>query len=78
MNIDLREAEQAALADVLRREVEDTRYPLAPRLRPLRSMLAKLGVETRRPDMASLSPAPKPPGEPSMVVARMRNPKRRR
>ena len=69
MHLDLDDTEQAALTELLRREIETTRYPMAPRLRPLRSVLAKLGVETRRPDVASLPPAPKPPGEPSMVVA---------
>ena len=78
MHLDLDDAEQAALIELLRRETENTRYPLAPVLRPLRSVLAKLGVETRHPPLSSLPPAPKPPGEPSMVVARMRNPRRRR
>lgn len=78
MNVELDDTEQAALVVLLRGEVENTRYPMAPRLRPLRSVLAKLGVETRRPATGSLPPPPKPPGEPSMVVARMRNPKRRR
>ena len=48
MNLDLDDAEQAALIRLLRGEVENTRYPLSPRLRTLRSILAKLGVETRR------------------------------
>lgn len=77
MHLDLNETEQAALIAFSRGEVENTRYPLAPRLRPQRSALAKLGVETRRPALGSLPPAPKPPGEPSMVIARMRNSKRR-
>jgi len=78
MNLDLDDAEQAALIRLLRGEVENTRYPLSPRLRTLRSILAKLGVETRLQATGS-RPAPlKPPGEPSTVVARMRGTKRRR
>jgi hypothetical protein len=75
MNLDLDDTEQAALIALLRAEVGNTRYPMSPALRPFRSVLAKLRVETRRP---ALSP-PKPPGEPSIVVARMRNggPRRR-
>jgi hypothetical protein len=42
----LQDTEQAALTRLLRRETENARYPLAPALRPLRNVLAKLGVET--------------------------------
>lgn len=55
MIVKLDDTETAALIDLLRAEIDGTRFPLAPRLRPLRSMLAKLApgptpaaVPTRR------------------------------
>jgi hypothetical protein len=40
--INLSDEELAALTALLRRAVEEDRFPLAPRLLPLRSALAKL------------------------------------
>jgi hypothetical protein len=42
MTLDLTEDEKLALAALLKRTLEDDRYPLSPRLRPLKSILAKL------------------------------------
>ena len=53
MHLDLDDAEQPALIELLRRETENTRYPLASALRALRSVLAKLGLETRHPPLSS-------------------------
>jgi hypothetical protein len=40
--IDLTDAEHAALVALIRRAIEEDRFPRAPRLDPLRSALAKL------------------------------------
>ena len=40
--VDLTEEERAALADVAREYVRTQRYPLAPRLAPIKSALLKL------------------------------------
>lgn len=52
--IDLTDDELAAVVASVRRTLDEDRYPLAPRLKPLRAALAKL-------DPAS---APKPPPQP--------------
>jgi len=71
-NLELDDTEKAALAALLRAEIESTRWPLAPRTRALRSVLDKLEPP---PPRAEPFPAPTPAGEPSMVLARK---KRRR
>ena len=68
MPLDLDDTERAPLIGLLRGEIENTRYPLAPVLHLLRSALAKLGVETRRRAVSSL-----PPPEPSMALRRGRS-----
>ena len=40
--VDLTDAEHAALTALIRRAIEEDRFPNAPRLDPLRSALAKL------------------------------------
>jgi hypothetical protein len=51
--IDLTDAEHAALVALIRRTIEEDRFPRAPRLDPLRSALAKLNpaaaASLRRP-----------------------------
>jgi hypothetical protein len=55
--IDLTDEELAAVASAVRRTLDEDRYPLAPRLGPLRSALAKLNpASAPKPP-----PAPKPP-----------------
>jgi hypothetical protein len=56
--LDLTDDEQAALVRLIRRALDD-RYPLAPRLDPLKSILAKLDPPVPRPD-------PLPPLRPEM------------
>ena len=55
MNLDLTEEEERTLAALLRQTLDYARYPLAPRLDPLKSILAKLDPPTPKP------PTPKPP-----------------
>jgi hypothetical protein len=67
--------EYAAIAGILRGMIAADRFPLSPRVRSWKSILDKL-----EPPALKREPLPplKPPGEPSMVVARMRGTKRRR
>jgi hypothetical protein len=70
MPLDLNEAERAALIELLSGEVEYTRYPLAPRVKVLRGILAKLAPQPPRPEPM---PPPKPPGERSGVLGNGQN-----
>jgi hypothetical protein len=47
--IDLTDAEHAALVALIRRAIEEDRFPRAPRLDPLRTVLAKLDPDSRPP-----------------------------
>jgi hypothetical protein len=47
--IDLTDEERAALADVAREYVRTQRYPLAPRLAPIKSELLKLAPHDELP-----------------------------
>jgi hypothetical protein len=67
MNLELDDAEQAALVELLRGEIEGTRFPFAPRLRPLKTILAKLDPP---PPASEPFPPPKPPTELSVVLGR--------
>jgi hypothetical protein len=75
MAADLNDDDRAALVSLLRDTIAADRFAHSPRIRRLRAILAKL--EPSKPRPAPLPPL-KPSGEPSMVVARMRNSKRRR
>jgi hypothetical protein len=66
---DLTEDERAELVALLRTEIKNTRSPMAPRTRALRSILDKL--EPPRP-LPEPYPAPKPIGEPSALLAKRR------
>ena len=64
----------AAIAALFRDTIAADRSPLSPRVRGWKSILDKL--ESTKPRV--LLPPLKPPGEPSMVMARMRGTKQRR
>ena len=49
MVLDLSDGEAAALAQLLRRTINDDPYPLSPRLAPLEAILAKLDSPQPRP-----------------------------
>jgi hypothetical protein len=51
VNLDLTDEETFALLNLLTEAIEDDRYPLSPRIRLLRQILAKFG---------ELAPAPPP------------------
>jgi hypothetical protein len=50
MTLDLTDDEAAALARYRRHALADERYPLAPRLAPLKAILAKLEPPAPAPD----------------------------
>jgi hypothetical protein len=62
MTLDLTDDETAYLAQLLRSTIENSRYPLSPRLAPLRAILAKL-------DPPGPQPAPLPPLKAVMVFS---------
>jgi hypothetical protein len=51
MNLDLSDDETQALARLLRRTIDDDRYPLSPRLAPLKAIPAKLDPPAPRPEL---------------------------
>ena len=75
MQPDLSPEDCAAIAALLRDTIAADRFPLSPRIKKMRAILHKL--EPPAPKPAPLPPL-KPPGEPSMVAARMRGTKWRR
>jgi hypothetical protein len=50
MVLELADDEIAALARLLRRTIDDDRYPMSPRLAPLKAILAKLEPPPTRTD----------------------------
>ena len=51
--IDLSEDELQALAEAVRRLIDDDKFPLAPRLLPLRAALGKLDAAAQEPTTKS-------------------------
>jgi hypothetical protein len=69
MTPDLTDDDKAILADLLREAIERNRYPMSPRVRAFKAILAKLDPPAPRPEPI---PAPKPPSERSMALTRKR------
>jgi hypothetical protein len=55
MRLDLTEDESSALLNLLRKTIENDRYPLSPRVGLLRGIMAKFGP---------MAPPPPPPARP--------------
>ena len=68
MNPNLDPQDRADLARFLREAIEADRYPLSPRVRRLKELLAK--IDPAPAPAVTSHPAPKPPGQPSMVLAK--------
>jgi len=68
MNLDLTDEEATALVEHLKHAIDSDRYPLSPRLAPLKAILAKLRPEPVR------EPLPPPPKryEPPRATTRQR------
>ena len=50
MTLDLTDEEQAALIELLRRAIDEARYPLSPWLDPLKAILEKLEPPVPKPE----------------------------
>jgi len=68
MNLDLSDAETAALRELLRQTIDGDRFPMAPRLRPYKAILEKIDPPKPREPLPPL----KPRGEPSLLLRRKR------
>ena len=68
MTLDLSEPETDALATLLRRTIDDDRYPLSPRIQTLRAILGKIRPEPTREPL----PPPKVYAPPRATTARRR------
>ena len=69
MPLDLTDDERAALIELLLRTIENDRFPISPRIKRLRAILAKFGIEY---SPAEPLPPPRPSAEPSWRMARKR------
>jgi hypothetical protein len=56
----LTDEERAALVALLKRTLDYTHYPLAPRLDPLKAILARLDPQPPRPELRPPQPAAGP------------------
>jgi hypothetical protein len=63
---DLTDADLDAIAKLLRETIAADRFPLSPRVRRWQAILDKLEPPAPRPELPPL----KPPGTPSMVLAK--------
>jgi hypothetical protein len=70
MTLDLTDEEHAVLVRLVRKTLDEDRYPLAPRLDPLKSILAKLEPPPPRPE-------PLPPLRPRIAPSVGRGRRRR-
>ena len=68
MTLDLTKEETDALAKLLSRTIDDDRYPLSPRIRTLKGILAKLRPEPAREPL----PPPKVYAPPRATAAKGR------
>ncbi len=66
---DLTDDDKAVIVELLRETVERDRFPLSPKVKRLKAVLAKLAPPAPRPEPM---PPPKPPGERSSVLAKKR------
>jgi hypothetical protein len=74
---DLVPEEYAEVVRLVRAAIDSDRYPLSPRAKRLKSILAKLDPEAERPT-AIPYPPPLPSVEPSLLYAKLRGGPRRR
>ena len=70
---DLSPDDKAIIAEQLRQTIAADRFPLSPRIKALKTVLDKLEPPAPRP--APLPPM-KPPGTPSMLLAKKRGRRR--
>jgi hypothetical protein len=68
MTLDLSDPETDALATLLRRTIDDDRFPLSPRIQTLKAILGKIRPEPTREPL----PPPKVYAPPRATTARRR------
>jgi hypothetical protein len=68
MTLDLSDPETDALASLLRRTIDDDRYPLSPHIQTLKAILAKIRPEPAREPL----PPPKVYAPPRFIRGRRR------
>jgi hypothetical protein len=68
MTLDLSDPETDALATLLRRTIDDDRFPLSPRIQTLKAILGKIRPEPTREPL----PPPKVYAPPRATAARRR------
>ena len=66
---DLTDDDRAALVELLKETIAADRFPLSPKIKRLKAILAKLAPSAPRPEPL---PPPKPRGEHSAVLAKKR------
>ena len=66
---DLTDDDTAVLVELLRETIEHDRFPLSPKVKRLKAVLAKFDPPAPRPEPL---PPPKPPGEPSLALRKKR------
>jgi hypothetical protein len=69
MTPDLTDDDKAILVELPRETIERDRFPLSPKVKRLKAILAKLAPPAPRPEPL---PAPKPLGEPSRALRKKR------
>ena len=72
---DLTKDEHAEVVRLVRQAIDGDRYVLSPRVRRLKSILAKLDPASAESAITPY-PAPKPAGTPSLLLARKRGKRR--
>jgi tetrahydromethanopterin S-methyltransferase subunit B len=72
---DLSPDDKAILAEHLKDVIATDRFPMSPRIKSLRAILNKI-AQAAPPEPAAFPPL-KPPGRPSMMVARIHGWRRR-
>jgi hypothetical protein len=70
---DFTDTDKATLTELLKQTIAADPFPLSPRVRQLRAILEKLEPSPARPQPY---PAPKPAGEPSLLLARKKGRRR--
>jgi hypothetical protein len=66
---ELDEADKKMLAELLRETIERDHFPLSPKIKSLKAILAKLNPPAPRPEPL---PPPTPPGERSTALTKNR------
>jgi len=75
--LDLTEEERAEILQAIRAAIDGERYVLSPRVKRLKSALAKLDPASVERAVTPFPP-PKPSGTPSLLYAKLRGGRRRR